>query len=341
MNRIARLSLLSVLLLALLLTGCVQEREDVLSPEGQPTGEVAVGEQPTTEVGAAGAEATPGGEVAVPAEGTVTEGGSTEGGAVTSGGGIGEAATEGTPGAVPSTPAPGEEVTGESAGEQPATEGTTVAVEGQEPVATPEAATGGEAPVEAQGGQEGAAPTEQGTTSYTIQAGDTLYSIATSYGTTVEQLRSMNALQTDSITVGQVLSVPTQAAAETPGAVPGAEPTQGTDGQVIHTVQNGEWLYAIARQYNVTPQSILDANNLSNPNLIYAGQQLLIPTGAETADRTAPETPTDSAPRAHTVRAGDTLIGIAGQYGTTVDALKAANGLTDNLIYAGQQLTIP
>ena len=57
----------------------------------------------------------------------------------------------------------------------------------------------------------------------------------------------------------------------------GQPETQG--GQVIHTVQPGEGIYAIARQYGVTPEQIIAANNLANPNLIYPGDQLIIPVG--------------------------------------------------------------
>ncbi len=57
----------------------------------------------------------------------------------------------------------------------------------------------------------------------------------------------------------------------TPAGTPG--------GPIVHVVQAGEGIYAIARKYGVSPESIIRANNLANPDLIYPGQELIIPAG--------------------------------------------------------------
>jgi LysM repeat protein len=108
-------------------------------------------------------------------------------------------------------------------------------------------------------------------------------------------------------------------------------------------VRPGDTLGAIALRYGTTVSELAAANHLANPNLIYAGQRLRIggsspsPSTAGTA-ATAPTT----APQTHIVVAGDTLIGIASRYGTTVSALVTANHLANpNLIYAGERLTVP
>ncbi len=100
-----------------------------------------------------------------------------------------------------------------------------------------------------------------------------------------------------------------------------------------HIVQPGEWVYSIARRYGVSPQAIIRANNLRPPQyIIVPGQRLIIPE-----DGGAPP----PGGRIHIVKAGDTLYSIAVRYGTTVAAIKRANGLKNDIIYVGQRLIIP
>ena len=102
----------------------------------------------------------------------------------------------------------------------------------------------------------------------------------------------------------------------------------------VHVVQPGETLSSIAARYGTTAQAIARANGLSNPNYIYAGQRLTIPTGGGGGAVAAGGT--------YTVRPGDTLWSIAAQHGTTVNAIMQANGLANaNYVYAGQRLIIP
>lgn len=109
---------------------------------------------------------------------------------------------------------------------------------------------------------------------------------------------------------------------------------QGT-GSVIHIVQWGENLTLIGRRYGVGTAAIAQANGIANPNYIYAGQRLIIPSGSAPS---APAGPTT----AYVVRRGDTLSAIAHRFGTTVNALASLNNLLNpNLIYVGQRLRIP
>jgi LysM repeat protein len=109
-------------------------------------------------------------------------------------------------------------------------------------------------------------------------------------------------------------------------------PATVSAGGVEHVVAWGETIEIIAGQYGVSAEDIVAANNLTNPDLIRAGDVLIIP-GVE-----APSVE----PGVHIVRQGETLQSIASMYGTTVDALARANGIVNtNYIWVGQRLTIP
>lgn len=108
----------------------------------------------------------------------------------------------------------------------------------------------------------------------------------------------------------------------------GSTPTS----QTLYVVKPGDTLYRIANLYGVSVASIVSANNIANPNLIYPNQVLQIPSGA----------PSPPSATTYTVQSGDTLYRIAARYGTTVTALATANSIANpNLIYPGQVLVIP
>jgi N-acetylmuramoyl-L-alanine amidase len=104
-----------------------------------------------------------------------------------------------------------------------------------------------------------------------------------------------------------------------------------------HVVRSGESLHTIARQHGTTVSALVEANGISNPNLILAGQSLVIPGAGGGGGTAAP----DSGASTYTVRPGDTLAGIAARHGTTVSAIAAANGITNpNLIRIGRTLQL-
>lgn len=116
----------------------------------------------------------------------------------------------------------------------------------------------------------------------------------------------------------------------------------------IHVVQPGENLYRISLRYGVSLTDLIALNQIPNPNLIFVGQQLRIPgtTGGTPTQPTPPPTPPPTQPPTgeqvtYTVVRGDTLSRIAARFGTTWQAIAAANNLANpNLIYAGQVLII-
>jgi len=130
---------------------------------------------------------------------------------------------------------------------------------------------------------------------YVVRPGDTMYSIANRFGTTVWVVAQANGIVNPSrIYSGQMLFIP--AVGPMPPVPPGPQPPLPpcppcpqppmppmppqqpvAGGYVVHMVRYGEILYGIARLYGVSAWSIARANGLVNPNYIYAGQSLVIP----------------------------------------------------------------
>ncbi len=99
-----------------------------------------------------------------------------------------------------------------------------------------------------------------------------------------------------------------------------------------HVVRGGETLSSIAQSHGTSVRALVESNGISNPNLVVAGSTLTIPGAGGGASASA---------GSHTVRAGETLAGIASRYGTTVSALAGANGISNpNLVVVGRSLQI-
>ena len=153
--------------------------------------------------------------------------------------------------------------------------------------------------------------------SYNVKAGDTLYSIARMFNTTVEAIKSTNNLTSNILSIGQKLTIP--------GLNQGI-PKEGSS----YIVKVGDTLYSIARMFNTTVDNIKSTNNLTN-NILSIGQELIIP-GLET------NIPEESG--IYIVKAGDTLWSIASINKMTVDEIKKINNLQSNLLTVGQKLTV-
>lgn len=153
-------------------------------------------------------------------------------------------------------------------------------------------------------------------TSYTVKKGDSLYSIAQKYNTTVDELKRINNLTSNTLSIGQKLKLPSDKEDE----------IEKEENTITYTVQKGDSLYSIARKYNTTIDRIKELNNL-NTNLLGVGQILLIPTSTNLETT-------------YTVKKGDSLYSIAKKYNTTVDNLKQLNNLSSNLLSIGQILIV-
>ena len=126
-----------------------------------------------------------------------------------------------------------------------------------------------------------AAPSRCDPIYHRVQRGETLYRIATRYGVSMWAIaRASGITNLNVIYVGQVLVIPC-----------GSTPTPTPPPSCIHIVRRGEWLSTIARRYGVSMWSIARANGISNPNLIYPGQRLVIPGCAPSPPPPPPSPP--------------------------------------------------
>jgi len=119
-----------------------------------------------------------------------------------------------------------------------------------------------------------------------------------------------------------------------PTAVP-EEATPAPSESTTHVVQPGENLFRIALRYNMTTEALAQANGIANPRLIYVGQKLTIPAGAQPSPPSGDET-------TYVVQPGDNLFRIALRYNMSYLYLAQHNGITNpSHIYVGQVLSIP
>lgn len=147
---------------------------------------------------------------------------------------------------------------------------------------------------------------------YVVKKGDTLYSIARKYNTSVDNLKSINNITTDSLAIGQIIKLPS---------------TSSTASDT-YIVKKGDSLYSIARTYNTSVDKLKEINNLTS-NALAIGQVLKLPS-SNASEKVV-----------YTVKKGDSLYSIAREYGTTVDAIKKLNNITSNTLSIGQKLLLP
>ena len=163
-------------------------------------------------------------------------------------------------------------------------------------------------------------PNIQNNNTYTVKKGDTLYKIANQFNLTIQELKKINNLTNDILQIGQILII---------------NPSYNTNTQ-IHIVQKGDTLYAIANKYNTDVNTLKELNNLNN-NILYIGQQLLVPSNNDASD----EELESNKYTTYTVQKGDSLWAISQTFDITIDELIKLNNLSTNTIQIGEKLKVP
>lgn len=170
---------------------------------------------------------------------------------------------------------------------------------------------------------------------YKVQKGNTLHFIAKQYGVTVEDILTYNPAARNGLQKGQVLRIPNKDyQAEVVPAVEKATEKQGT-----HTVQANETLYSLARRYQCDVADLLRLNPDAADGL-RTGMVLVVPAVGEVVS--SEETKAEPNVIRHTVLKGETIFGLARQYGLSIPELKQANpALASRGLVEGESLLIP
>lgn len=146
---------------------------------------------------------------------------------------------------------------------------------------------------------------------YTVKSGDTLFGIANKFNLSVEELKNINNLKSNNLSIGQKL------------LVSGTLKEDNSDFD-IYIVKSGDSLWSIANKYGTTVDKLKDINKL-NSNLLSIGMKLLVPKSNNE----------------YIVKSGDTLYSIASKYGSNVNELINLNNLSSTNLSIGQVIKLP
>ena len=175
---------------------------------------------------------------------------------------------------------------------------------------------------------------------YTVKKGDTLYSVAKKYNTTSQKIIDLNYLKNTNITPGQILRIPETYTKEEEMYLPN---------YTNYIVKKGDTLYSIAKDNNISVDTIISDNSLTS-NTLNIGQILKIrlPNNTITVieecygrDYIPPQNNNPKVIATYIVKKGDNLYSIAKKYNTTTSAIMMVNNLPNTNLQIGQQLKIP
>ena len=192
--------------------------------------------------------------------------------------------------------------------------------------------------------------TEQ-TSTYTVVPGDTLMKIANKYEISLAELMTWNQLKSSLIRSGQVLKVSESDSVEPKPVVASSTPIASTQqdqkNTSVYSIKRGDTLSKIAAQFGTTVSQLKALNNLSS-DMIYAGSTLKVSgqpvkqseTKIETETVAKAPTTANASTTEYVIKSGDTLGKIAAQFSISVQSIKSLNGLSSDLIFAGQKLKV-
>ena len=168
---------------------------------------------------------------------------------------------------------------------------------------------------------------------YTVKKGDSLYSIAKKYNTTVQDIINLNYLKNTNLSIGQVLRIPETYTKEEDLVLPN---------YINYIVKKGDTLYSIAKNYNVSIDTIKKDNALTSDSLsLNQNLKIRVPSTQIEECIGIDYIPEENKPSiTYTVKKVDSLYSIAKKYNTSVDSIKKKNNLTTNTLKIGQKLKI-
>lgn len=161
---------------------------------------------------------------------------------------------------------------------------------------------------------------------YIVQRGDTLWSIAKKIGTTVDELKKANNLNSNLLYINQELIVPNYSLAE--------------DSNISHVIKRGDTLWSISKLYGVSVNEIKKINNLTNDFLV-PGKILKIPNSNQIVTSEENQENIIAEGSIYTVIPGDTLYSIARKYNVSVNDIINQNNLSNDILSVGTKLLIP
>lgn len=192
----------------------------------------------------------------------------------------------------------------------------------------------------------------------TVKAGDTVWALASRHGVSVEQVLRLNKLKASSLIFpGQKLTLSEGASLPKPTtkkSKPARSASKTSASAKTYTVRSGDTLSGIAAKHGVSLSTLFKANKMNGSTIIYPGQKIKLSGSAAAPARAAakpaaakPAAKAKAAPKpaaaskTYTVRAGDTLSGIAAKHGLSLSAIFKANNFNGStIIYPGQKIKL-
>src|SRR5665648_231042 len=175
-------------------------------------------------------------------------------------------------------------------------------------------------------------------TIYTVKAGDSLWNISRKYDVSVAVIADINNFgDKDLLSLGQKIEIPAIG-----GGVPNSNQKQEPT-IITYTVAKGDNLWSISQRYDVKMNTIISTNNLREISQLSIGQKLKLPiTNVDIAKAEGIRQDTEAEEIIYYVKKGESLWSISHEYNVKLEAIIAANSITDaSKISAGQQLRIP
>ena len=126
---------------------------------------------------------------------------------------------------------------------------------------------------------------------------------------------------------------------------PYVAPAASSSSSDTYIVQKGDILSKIASRFDTTTKTLVSMNNLSNPDVLYVGQELRVPAGSRSTSSSSSyssrSTPSVKKGGSYVIQKGDTLSGIAAAAGVSLNDLRSLNNIQDDKIFAGETISIP